>query len=795
MNEEREHLPGDKSAPSAPTPSQPVPKISGLALSAIVFLLVVTAALFGILAGPLITEAVSTWSAARTAQPAAEGEGHQHGAVEATASSWYVCTMHPWIVQPAPGVCPICIMDLTPLDPERFSAEIAIDPVVLQNIGVRVQPVVSGPVARALRTVGTVAYDETRFTDVNLKFEGWVETVHINSLGAPVRAGEPLLEIYAPELVASQEEYLLLWRNRAVPGNEQLLTSARRRLALFDLTDAQIAELEQRGAVRRTLSVHAPKSGIVIEKMVNPGLKVMPGMTLFRIADLRQVWVIATVYEHQLPLVAAGRQASVSLAYLPGKRFSGRIDYIYPYLDQKTREAQVRLVLANAGGDLKPGMFVDVEIASGGGNDMKVLAPREAVIDTGTRAVAFVSRGEGKFEPRTVRTGVAAGDGMIEILDGLQPGELVVTSGQFLIDSEARIRESLAKMLKGDLASEQMGGAEFAGDRIMLPAAAQQQLATVIDRYLGTQDALYAGSLAQAQAPARELTAAIQALTASAVPDNPHYWHENAQATALATYAPLVVSAKTLDEARTQFGHVGEALDQFLKLSGLPSGYGKDVIGLRCGMYEPAPQGGIWLQVSGQARNPFFGRGHGMQSCSTAKWNYPAAGSSPAQPAVDKPSPKAASRTESADVSASHSDAALELLLEAYLQTHEELYYHRTARLRELATMMDGALAKLGEPGRAMRAETKALASVSEIEAARAAFGRLGVAYRELIAAAGLPSSWKQPLVIKHCGMYPAAPEGGIWLQVAGDTRNPFFGDGAPMAACAPEEWPVQPTR
>lgn len=790
MNEEREHLLNQ--TPNTPAPRQPIPRLHPLALSAIVFLLVVTAILFGIFAGPLILEtAGSLFAGSPAATPPSTTDGHTHDAAE-TAAAWYVCTMHPWIVQPEPGVCPICIMDLTPLDPDRFSAEIAIDPVVLQNIGVRVQPVVSGPVERTVRTVGTVAYDESRFTDVNLKFEGWVETVHVNFLGAPVREGEPLLEIYAPELVASQEEYLLLWRNRAVPGNAELLAAARRRLALFDLTDDQIRRLEERGTAERTLTVHAPKSGFVIEKTVNPGLKVMPGMTLFRIADLRQVWVIATVYEHQLPLVSVGRAAEATLAYLPGRRFAGRIDYLYPYLDQKTREAQVRIVLTNASGELKPGMFVDVAIGAAGTGGDRTLAPREAVIDTGARAVAFVSRGEGKFEPRTVRLGLDAGDGLVEILDGLAPGEMVVTSGQFLIDSEARIRESLAKMLKGDLAADQLGDAEFAGERFTLPAAGQKQLGIVLDHYLATQKALYDGSLDGARRNAGALSESIAALTAVEFPDQPHFWHQSAQIQALTAHAPLVTKAQTLDEARTQFGSVGEALDQFLRLSGLPPGYDKDLIGLRCGMYEPAPQGGVWLQVSGKARNPFFGQGHGMQACSTATWDYPAAGEAAPVPAVQKPVMTAKPRpAEPAPAGNTSADAPLALALEASLQIHEELYLNRTVRLKELAIMLDGAAAKLGGPAASLRAEAKTLAGLTEIEAARASFGRLGIALRALIDTVGLPEGWNQPLVIKHCGMYPAAPEGGIWLQIAGDTRNPFFGEGAPMAACAPEEWPV----
>ncbi len=383
------------------------------------------------------------------------GVGHDHGdtTVAVTDESgkvqYYTCGMHPWVILPKPGDCPICHMKLIPLDPAKFSGEIAIDPVVVRNMGVRVAEVVTGPLRKTIRTVGSVDYDEQSVRDVNIKTAGWIEKLHVDYVGAKVQAGDPLLELYSPQLFAAQEEYLLALKNQNTPGSKSLLDAARTRLSYFDVTKEQIEQLEKRGQPEKTMTIRSPYAGVVIAKHANEGMKVDPGMQVYRLADLSKVWVQVTLYEYQLPYLEVGMKASMTLAYIPGQTIQGKVIYIYPYLDKKTREVQVRLEFDNTDGQLKPGMFANVELSNTLAQEA-TLAPRTAIIDTGQRQVAFVSLGEGKFEPREVRLGIETGDGMVQVLSGLMPGEKVVTSGQFLLDSEANIRSALAKMIRGD---------------------------------------------------------------------------------------------------------------------------------------------------------------------------------------------------------------------------------------------------------------------------------------------------------------------------------------------------------
>jgi RND family efflux transporter MFP subunit len=341
-------------------------------------------------------------------------------------------------------------MKLVPIDPAKFTGQVAIDPLVTQNIGVRVSPVVTGPVTRTIRTVGSVDYNETQVRDVSLKVSGWVEKLFVNAVGQTVEKDQPLVEIYSPDLFAAQEEYLLVFKRSAADkaANADLLAAARKRLDYFDLSAEQIKQLETAGQTPRTMTLRSPVRGIVISRSALEGQRVEAGAPLLRVADLSKLWILATIYESQLPFVAVGQKAVVTLPSAPGRTFESRVAYIYPTVNQESRQAKVRLELDNPDLALKPGLFLTVElqqtVVPAG-----MLVPREAVIDTGERQIAFVSLGEGRFDPRRVVVGVEAENGMLQILDGLKPGERVVTSGEFLLDSEARLREALVKMTSG----------------------------------------------------------------------------------------------------------------------------------------------------------------------------------------------------------------------------------------------------------------------------------------------------------------------------------------------------------
>ena len=336
--------------------------------------------------------------------------------------------------QAAPAGLPIGSIRLSP-DRQQF-------------LGVVLTPVATRLMTREVRTVGQVTYDERKLAFVNMKFGGWIEHLDVDFTGVYVPKGQTLFSIYSPELVSAQEEYLLALRAARSVAPEsgvgkELLEAARRRLLLWDIRPDHIAELARTGRAQRTLEVHSPISGYVIEKMALQGLRVEPGMNLYKIADISRVWVDAAIYEYEVPLIKLGQEATVTLSYMPGAPLRGRVAYIYPYLEEKSRTVTVRVEFSNPEGVLKPGMYSEVLFRSDQGEALAI--PKTAVLDTGSRKLVFVSRGEGRFEPREIRTGNLTGD-YYQILSGLRAGEQVVTSANFLIDSESQLSTAMGAM-------------------------------------------------------------------------------------------------------------------------------------------------------------------------------------------------------------------------------------------------------------------------------------------------------------------------------------------------------------
>jgi Cu(I)/Ag(I) efflux system membrane fusion protein len=325
-------------------------------------------------------------------------------------------------------------------------------------IGVKTVKVTSMPMNKIIRTVGRIEADESRQSTVNAKIEGWIEKLYVNTTGSYITKGAKLAEIYSPELVAAQQEFLtaLKWTKDAATANAStdkatsselnkmlakdatvMLEAARQRMLWWDISPAQIMQIEDSGKPIRTLTLYAPASGYVTQKMVVAGMKVMPGEKMFDIADLSSLWVIADIYEYELPLIKVGNQAVITLAYLPGVELLSQIDYIYPDLSAQTRTAKVRLKLANSHHQLKPQMFTNVEIKINLGR--KLVIPESAVLDTGKAMVAYVDLGNGAFEPREIKTGIRT-EGYVEVLRGLKSGEKVVAAANFLVDSEAQLK-------------------------------------------------------------------------------------------------------------------------------------------------------------------------------------------------------------------------------------------------------------------------------------------------------------------------------------------------------------------
>jgi len=318
-------------------------------------------------------------------------------------------------------------------------------------MGVKTVMVTPRQIGRTIRTVGRVEYDERNLATVNMKYEAWIEKLHADYTGKQVKKGEPLAEVYSPELLATQQEFLntLNWarsmrdaKEGAVTGMlsrdaEAIIGAARQRLRLWDITDEQIKLIEETGTTVRTMTLVSPLDGTVVQKSAIQGMRVMPGEKLFDIADLSSVWITADLYEQDLALINPGETARIILSVLPGKELSAKIEFVNPTLTGDARTVKVRMTVPNPGGRLKPQMFANVDIKVGIGNRLAV--PDDAVLDTGTRQIVYVDKGEGYFEPREVKLGMRA-DGWREVLSGLKSGEKVARSATFLIDSEAQLK-------------------------------------------------------------------------------------------------------------------------------------------------------------------------------------------------------------------------------------------------------------------------------------------------------------------------------------------------------------------
>ena len=417
----------------------------------------------------------------------------------------WTCGMHPEVIVDEPGQCPKCGMNLVPIKQKTAQVEkpkgerkilywqapmnpteiydkpgksamgmdlvpvyedqagkstggiITIDPVTVQNMGVRTSPVIRTDFSRTIRTVGNIDYNEKRLYTVTTKISGWIEKLNVDYTGQQVRKGQPLLEIYSPELVITQEEYLLALKNKELvketsfasirEGAESLVNSTRKRLQYWDIPEEAINHLEKKGEVRKTIQLHSPANGVVTHKNAIEGMKVKEGMNLYQIADLSTVWVYASIYDNEVPWVHVGQKAEMELSYMPGKIYEGRVSFIFPYLNEKARDVRVRMEFQNPNLDLRPGMYVNVTLKAHSVKDALVV-PTEAVIRSGTRNIVFVALEGGRFEPREVNIGAEGEQGKLRILSGLLEGENIVVSAQFMLDSESRLQEAIQKMLE-----------------------------------------------------------------------------------------------------------------------------------------------------------------------------------------------------------------------------------------------------------------------------------------------------------------------------------------------------------
>jgi RND family efflux transporter MFP subunit len=433
-------------------------------------------------------------------------QAHQPLATAQAGKDVYYCPMHKNYHSDKPGNCPICSMKLVKL--ENASAPAASDaamkgevssmpgmpnmpsnapsggaastenavfvpPEKQQLIGMRSVPAEMGMLRKDIRITGKVAYDETHLTHIHTKVSGYIEDVFADSVGKAVRAGEPLFTIYSPDLVATEQDYLLALRSRdllktstvasAAQGSENLIAAARERLRLWDVTDEEIRRLETEGKFKRAIAVYSPVSGVVMERAAyHHGTSVDPSKELFMIVDLSRVWILGEVYETDLPFVKTGQVADIELPYSSGSRkIRGRVSFIYPFLDPKTRTVQVRMEFPNPDLSLKPEMFTNITMSAALGR--QVLIPQDALMDTGTEQYVFIDKGDGYLQPRKVKAGAEAGE-KVGVLEGLKPGERVVTGANFIVDSESRLKGAFAGM--GEPSKAPSGGSGGAAQSI-----------------------------------------------------------------------------------------------------------------------------------------------------------------------------------------------------------------------------------------------------------------------------------------------------------------------------------------
>ena len=398
-------------------------------------------------------QATTLASAADAPHVHATADPHAAHREEAARKQLYTCGMHPQVIRDAPGKCPICGMELVPLvapSATRATADtgaITIDPAIVQNMGIRTATVTEGPLLRTVRANGILAEAEPLQHDVNLRVSGWIQRLHANVQGMQVRAGDPLFDLYSPELQVAIGELIAARRARDSHGSQAVLVAAAvQKLELLGLSRADVERLGRLEQPPATVTFTSPIDGAVMEKPIVAGDEVQAGMRALRIVDHRELWIDAQVFEQDLPVLRVGQPARVTLASQPGRPVEGRIWFLHPMVDPATRTTTARLTVPNPDSTLRPGMYATVEIESEIA-PRALLVPRDAVIETGTENVVFLARDGGQFEPRQVKLGPGGSDGRAQVLDGLVAGDVVVTSGQFLLDAESNMREALQRFL------------------------------------------------------------------------------------------------------------------------------------------------------------------------------------------------------------------------------------------------------------------------------------------------------------------------------------------------------------
>lgn len=538
---------------------------------------------------------------------------HKKGAPSSPAGKgkilYYRAPMDATYISDKPGKSPMG-MDLIPVYEEEGTSQeaaggVRINPVTVQNIGVRTELIKRRDLIREIRTIGRIDYDERKIAYINTKVGGWIEKLYADYTGKSVKKGEKLLEIYSPELVATQEEYLLALEyteklkeskfTEISKRADSLLESSRKRLKYWDITDEQIEELTQTRKAQKTLALHSPVEGIIIHKNALEGKYTKPGENLYRIADISRIWVYADIYEYELPWIKTGQEAEISLSYLPGKTFKGKVVYVYPYLEAKTRTVKVRIEFANPNWDLKPEMYTDVKINTE--VRKKVLAvPQEAVIHSGIRKVIIIDKGKGLFMPRDVKLGLETRE-YYEIISGVKEGERVVTSSQFLIDSESQLKAAISKMLEVKKPESPAQTEEIHSSKTKMKAATQRIMDEVWENYFVIRKELSVDSLAYISKEARLIQENLQEVLDS---------DERKEMKELAGKISKNISnllSEDIVKVREGFLELSEGMIKYMQELDRENSRAKEYKLFFCSMDEK-----YWIQKEEETSNPYLGK-------------------------------------------------------------------------------------------------------------------------------------------------------------------------------------------
>lgn len=531
-----------------------------------------------------------------------------------TAATLWTCSMHPQVIQDKPGVCPICHMELVPLKRSGDTREgvLQIDPAIVQNMGVRTAVVGKGSLVRSVRVVGYLEEPEPLHRDINLRVNGWIEKLYADTDGMVVTKGMPLFDLYSPELTVAVDEFISARKQPSGDATARsFVDSSRRKLLQYGLEESQVDALAKLETAPRTVPFLSAIDGHLTAKMVYEGASVKAGDLVLRLASRHRMWIDAQVYEQQMSLISDGQPARITLVSQPGKTFEGKVLFVHPHVDPRTRTALARIEVPNQDMSLRQGMYATVDILADSYAEATVL-PREAVIDTGRKQLAFVSLGEGKFEPRLLTLGGAGQDGTVEVIAGVQPGEVVVTSGQFLLDSESRVREAIAKF--GSDAVATIGPTPATRPATVeghkeAPTVAIPHSGELIDDYLAIAKQL--GEREADDAKPIDLAPLIDRARTAAT-------HANADAKPIADRlltAAEAMNGKPLAEQREAFLQVSKAAMELVE----SSAPGRTLYRMQCPMAFGA-EGADWLQASDVIANPYYAKQ--MKSCGSVQKKY-----------------------------------------------------------------------------------------------------------------------------------------------------------------------------